>query len=342
MAPTLEVPSLLDLGERELGEEVVTHFTLANRGGSELLIDQVRSSCTCSGLERQENGEYVRVDSLRLQAGEQAELSLRVHVRAKEVGVAMRILVAFRTNDLQRPEAIIEAVIPKVTGGVETWPSCLVFGTIQTGSQHHRVFEIRDNAVERRVVEQVTSSDPEHIAVRLLPLNAPDDGQETRTRPDDRQETRTKNAIARCEVTVQAHKPGSIEGNLYIRLGSGTPSLQMIRVSARVVGPITVSPALLVLPRHAEAGLLYHADCFCRTVDDKSLVLTVKSIPPDLSVKILSDGTQHGYCVRIKWIPKRGELPETDRKVVRLQARIEGSESIVEIPVVCRNERGNR
>src|SRR5581483_1382420 len=69
--PIIEVPLSVDLGERERGEIAVGRFSIFNRGGKELIIDQIRTSCACSGLERETNGQFARIDSLRLSAGDQ-------------------------------------------------------------------------------------------------------------------------------------------------------------------------------------------------------------------------------------------------------------------------------
>lgn len=72
--PVIEFPAFIDLGEQEHRQIAFARFTIANRGGSELIIDDVRTNCACSGLEREEEGKYVRLSAMRLGSGEQADV----------------------------------------------------------------------------------------------------------------------------------------------------------------------------------------------------------------------------------------------------------------------------
>ncbi len=135
--PVVEFPAILDLGDRERGEVAVGRFTVANRGGGELLIDRIRTNCACSGLEREAEGEFIRVDSVRLGPDERAERVLRVSVRGR-AGEAVRNQVYFRTNDPTRPEAVIETVIRNVTAGVTALPTSVIFGTVPRGESRAR------------------------------------------------------------------------------------------------------------------------------------------------------------------------------------------------------------
>src|SRR5207249_4477033 len=78
--PVADHPAKLDLGDHEMGDQVVTPFTIANRGGSDLLIDEIRTNCSCSGMEREQDGGFFRLESLRLKPGEEAHLVMRVSV----------------------------------------------------------------------------------------------------------------------------------------------------------------------------------------------------------------------------------------------------------------------
>jgi hypothetical protein len=55
--PVAELPEVIDLGAREIGDVVVVPFSIANRGGEELVIDDIRTSCSCSGIEREIEGK---------------------------------------------------------------------------------------------------------------------------------------------------------------------------------------------------------------------------------------------------------------------------------------------
>lgn len=48
--PAIEYTKDLNLGAREVGEEVTGIITVFNRGGKDLIMDEVHTSCSCSGL----------------------------------------------------------------------------------------------------------------------------------------------------------------------------------------------------------------------------------------------------------------------------------------------------
>src|SRR5262249_27681057 len=126
--PMIDYPAKVDLGECEMGDQVVGRFTIANRGGGELIVDQIRTNCSCSGMEQEKDGRFFRIDSLRLNAGEQADLVMRVAVRGVPVGTEMLNIVEFQTNDPTHPTGRMEVVVRRVWGGVSTNPPSVIFG----------------------------------------------------------------------------------------------------------------------------------------------------------------------------------------------------------------------
>src|SRR5262249_23306808 len=149
--------------EHELGDQVVSRFVIANTGGSDLVIDQIQSNCSCTGLEREENGQFVRLDSLRLQAGERIDLAVRVSVRGVPNGMRMINTIAFRTNAPTCPRGRIDAVVSKVHGGVSSRPVEVIFGTVPVGAEVRHVVDVRDTAQPPRVIERVVSTLPEQV-----------------------------------------------------------------------------------------------------------------------------------------------------------------------------------
>lgn len=56
VGPVLDCPEVIDLGEQERGQVAIARATLANAGDADLTITDVRSSCSCAGLEIEEGG----------------------------------------------------------------------------------------------------------------------------------------------------------------------------------------------------------------------------------------------------------------------------------------------
>src|SRR5258708_8966184 len=91
----------------QFGREALVRFSIVNVGGHELFLDNVSSSCSCAGLEREVNGHLARIESLRIPAGEQRELMIRSNVRGS-VGASMVNFIHFHTNDPSLPTVAIE------------------------------------------------------------------------------------------------------------------------------------------------------------------------------------------------------------------------------------------
>jgi hypothetical protein len=167
--PLVEMPAILDLGNRELGETVVVPFAIANRGGEMLVIDNVRTSCSCTGIERQEDGKFLTVERLEVNPGESAKLVMRVAIRGVPAGAATRVVVFCRTNDPTTPEARIEAVVTRVSAGVHATPKALAFGMVGVNEVIRKVIVIHDTATPPRVVDHVSTTMPGRVAAQLLP-----------------------------------------------------------------------------------------------------------------------------------------------------------------------------
>lgn len=331
-APVINYPSVIDLREQERGKIVVTRFTIVNQGGADLLIDDVRTNCACSGLEREIDGGFFRVESLRLGSGEQADLAMRIAVRG-EPGSLMRNVVQFRTNDPTQPEARIEAVISTVTVGVEAFPASLIFGRIVVGTDAKQVLELRDQAALPRFVKKVESSDPARFSVRLLTSGT---GESTEER------NASGRLVGRVEVELRTTVPGVVEGNVFVFLDDLHRAPDSFPISARIVPAVEVSPSSLALPRSSDSGPVYHAKCYCRSNSGKPLRVVADNVPAHLNVQVLHD--EDDAClatVRIEW--KQREAADGSGAgpgAVRLRVKAGDEELSIEILVTCRSQGG--
>jgi hypothetical protein len=167
--PVVELPGVIDLGKREIGDVVVVPFSIANRGGEKLVIDDIRTSCSCSGIEREIDGKFFRIECLNLGAGERAALVIRAAVRGVPAGNALHIVVHFRTNDPTTPAAQVEAVVGRVLAGVNSSPRSVSLGTVAVNDKVRRLVVIRDTATPPRTIQELISSMPDRVTARLLP-----------------------------------------------------------------------------------------------------------------------------------------------------------------------------
>jgi hypothetical protein len=322
--PVLEMPSALDLGNQERGKVVVARFKVANRGGSDLVLDQVRTSCICSGLEREVEGRFIPVASLRLTPGEETELAVRVAVRA-QIGTEMRNAIFFHTNDPALPERALVVGIPKVTGGINASPARVLFDSIPIKTEAHQLIEIRDPTSPPRTIRQVLSSNPDRFTVRLLPAE----------RAEGSPETKHKDGLllGRIEVSPRTQEPGSFEGEVQIFLNDEARPPESIPVTGRVAPMVEASPATLVLPRASREGPLYFGTSVCRSIEGLPLQLSLEEAPKGISAMISPvHGNPSLQTVRIEWKPDAAEPSlKSNEQVVRFHARVGDRDTTVGI-----------
>ncbi|MFO0808527.1 MAG: DUF1573 domain-containing protein [Gemmataceae bacterium] len=131
--PVIEFTEAVDLGVRELGEIVTREVTIRNSGTADLVIDQVRSNCSCSGLERRTGGGVESVSDLVLRPGESEALVARVAVRGVP-GQSINAAAAGRLTgevyvEITRDSGPTRAVIPvagTVADALSVSPAALI------------------------------------------------------------------------------------------------------------------------------------------------------------------------------------------------------------------------
>jgi hypothetical protein len=325
--PLIEYPARLDLGKHEIGEVAVAHFIIANRGGAELVVDEIHSNCSCTGMEREQDGHYGRVESLRLKAGEQADLVMRVSVRGVPIGAEMINVVEFQTNDPTQPVGRIEALVHSVSGGVSATPQSLVFGTVPLGTSIRPIVDVHDNALTPRTIERVTSTNPDRVSVRLRP----DPGSVPSPGADP-----ARIVIGRIEVVVDTATAGDVDEKIQIHLTGEARKPDAITILGKIAAPLEVSPSFLALPRASTKGPIFEGMCVCRSTIGQPVAVTVDSAPPGLTVEVLDEGKE-ARRVRIRWDPKKSNgAAAGPRAVIHLRAKSGEHEAILGLQILLR------
>jgi hypothetical protein len=167
--PVVEYERSIDLGERNWGETAVGRFTVRNRGRADLTVEQLQTSCSCAGVERESDGKFYRLESARIPPGGQLDLVIRVAVGAR-LGTSQFVYVFFKTNDPTQPVGNLEACVSRVRGGAYPEPAAVVFGTLPLGRPACQVIDLYDGGVPGRRIDTVRSLHPARFTVRLLPI----------------------------------------------------------------------------------------------------------------------------------------------------------------------------
>src|SRR5262245_43962701 len=125
--PIIEYPRTMDLGEHESGEELVVPFTISNHGDGTLVVDEVRTSCGCTGMEEAIEGRVVTIQSLTVESNETRDVAMRIKVGGAPHGADRTIDVSFRTNDPAEPRGRIQVVLRNIYRAIIANPRSVVF-----------------------------------------------------------------------------------------------------------------------------------------------------------------------------------------------------------------------
>jgi hypothetical protein len=327
-APKLVCPDRIDMGAGEIGKVCHAQFSMANRGRSELVLDQIRTNCGCSGLERERDGVYERVESIRLAPGEHVRLAIRALVQGKPGGV-MHNVVYLRTNDPLHLEFKIDACVSKINGGVISDPATLIIGTVPVGSKQVSTVDVLDFSEIAREVERIECTHPERVTARLLPPRKP---------VADRTANAAR-AIAAIEVFVHTEKPGPLDGEILIHLKGEQRPPDSLPINGWVRDIVEIAPSELALPRRQLKGILLHTRAICWCSPETALDLEILDAPPQLKVVVTPD-------TRLKW-QKTIEVAIADAHSItmgtfeiRIRATAGNNTTTITIPVTL-TEKGH-
>lgn len=169
--PSLEFPGEIQFGIRETGEVAEAPVVLHNVGESELSIQNIRSSCTCSGLIKylDDGTRFERVTGLRLAPGQSVELAVRINV-GRPSDEPVHNIISFDTNDPQLPSGTIVTILSSILGSLRTIPGEIVFESLAGSKPVSQVLWIVDDSRSGpRSVGRVTTNDPNRVRAELLP-----------------------------------------------------------------------------------------------------------------------------------------------------------------------------
>jgi len=320
-----EFPSEIQLGSREIGEIAVATFMMTNRGAAELIIDSIRTNCSCVGLERNENGTFTRIQSLSIPAGESRELAIRIAIRGP-AGKTIINGVMFRTNDPKRPEGGVTITVSDVRGGIEIVPTSAVFGRVLMGSETTKRFAIRNPAHHSRSISGISSSNPAVVTARLLTSVNPAAFRDFDGEPP---------VIAHAEITLHGKAISTVREEVRIHLAHEERQADVIPVVGQIVAPIEVTPRSLSLPLSSTGGPVYTARYVCRAFDGKPFSMVLDSKLRGVLVEINSD--QSGSAVQTLCVtvdPKEFEFTSTEHLItVRLRVSGNADTALLEIPL---------
>jgi hypothetical protein len=325
-APVLECPALIDLGERDRGETAVARFRVRNNGRGELRIDGFQTSCSCAGVERESQGKFHRIQSVRVQPGEQVELVARVAVQAPP-GQRQHVQVFLTSNDPTTPVKKLDLVVPRVRGPVHAAPAAVLFNTVSVGAMARQSVRLYDNGRPGRKIARVRSTHPGRFTVDLIPLS------KTELEEEDASAGRL---IGRLEVKARTERHGTLDGDIEVFLADESSGPAMIPVSGEVIRPVECWPETLVLPRRVGDRSDYSGRVLLRSRSGKPIKVEVDSVQPANFVVACSDaGREDQRWIHVEYRPGQGKKNQpAPMSSIHLRAWSEGAEAKIEVPIL--------
>lgn len=323
--PIADYPAVLDLGTRSPNEVVSTRFELVNAGGQELVVDQLRTSCSCGALQRVVGDRSEVFEELRLAPRERIPLVITTTVRADAAGTYQQSVV-FRTNDQNQPEGRITVVFRTTSGSLRAYPSSVQFGSLIVERQTCQNVEIVDRDGAGQTIANVVSADPTRVIARWIPAEP---GGEAHTNGV---------VVGRVELVPNTAHPARLDTTITIEFTDPKIQSLSVPVMGRVTPLVEVVPESLALPLASGGAPVYSANCQVRGPDDQPLDLEIENVPPGLKVEFPGQSKSLVRAVRVTWMPAADQGPGTTRKIVRLRVTTSGKSHIVELPVTCERQ----
>lgn len=311
VGPVAEFPAHIDLGDRQPNEAVTATLPLANPGDRELVVSDIDTSCSCAGLEVEQDGRPARVTGLTLPPGDRIDLTFRLAVGVPP-GQGQQVLIRFNTNDPKVPAARVIATVPRVVGRPSAVPAEVAFGAVALGRPAAERFAVRANAVPGLRVVRVASSRPDRFTAAEAPAEA--------------------DAVAGVRVELATASPGEVAGEVTVELAAadGTPHTVRVPVSGRVRRPVEPAPAHLLLPAGRET-----ATAFLVGASEEPFTAAVVGTPAGLTAALEAEPPLAGRF-QVKLVVNRaaGTAPATGP--VRLTVTPgSGAAFPLEVPVSC-------
>lgn len=166
--PKLECKHHYELGERVLGENVETQVELINSGTAPLIIDRIRLSCTCAGLEIIEWGQRFSARRLVIPPNSKQAALVRLQVRGR-AGEDSVSSIVFASNDPEKPERTLVFHASKVFQGLTWQPYRLVHACLAGDPEAKDAVILFDDRPAPFEAVEATSSDP-RVAARFVPV----------------------------------------------------------------------------------------------------------------------------------------------------------------------------
>jgi hypothetical protein len=274
--PVARCPEVVELGEASFGDTVTAAFTVGNDGYGPLTLYNVRTGCSCIGLERRIGAGYEAINRLTLAPGENADLAMRFKAVGTP-GKPMAVGVQFSTDDPDHSEVAVRVVVAHLRSGLTTVPPNLVFPDIHVGTPYIRRVEVRDANAPPRSMKRVDTVGVPGLECKFVPVD-PSRGAADWT--DDGV------LVGHLDIIVRQDRHGHFSGVIELEAGGDGPAhVTHVLVVGQAEHLMRLAPSAVTLPLQSGTGLRWTTTCLCRVPDADGVVKLTASAPDALDVR---------------------------------------------------------
>ncbi len=317
--PVAEFAAAVDLGDRRPHEVATADFPISNRGDQPLVVEDIRTSCSCAGLEVVQDGQQYRVGRLVVPPGQQSATSFRVSVGVPP-GHQQQVSLQFRTNDPRHPAVHVLVTIPRVVGAPSASPSALSFGAMALGARVSERLALSPNGLNGLHVVRAESSRPDLFAVEIVRSSA----------------VGSEFLAEQVVVTPVTAAPADLAGgSVLVQLADSDGGRHDLRVevAGRVRRSVEPVPSRVLMPRQVSQATAYLV-----SQSGQSFRATILDTTPGLTAAVEPEPALDG-CFQVKLVIRREPLRVTGPARVRLtMSPSEGAAYVLEVPVTCAAE----
>jgi hypothetical protein len=220
----------IDVGEQPIGSLVYADISVENAGGRELVLTNFRTSCSCAAVVSRVGDVNRSVESLTIAPKAKATLQAVIRVSGEPLN-AMTTMIAFDTNDPDKPQAVITATVSRLIGGLVGYPRSVIVGTLAIDQEVEKHVDVFDTKAPGRPIRRVTCSDGRVTIAKIV------DAKDIIAPSEHSYGVR----VARLILRVSAAEPGDLNAVISIQTIDDSPT-DVIYVVGRFVRGFDVTP----------------------------------------------------------------------------------------------------
>lgn len=309
--PSYDAPQQQVIAEAWDNGVLPIRWTIRNTGGSDLIIDDIRLGCACSGLflERAEGG-LEPVTRLRVAPQAAQEVHWPLLVRGR-IETEMVYRVYFRTNDPRHPVASFRVEVKRVRGDLRLRAAADLFTAAPVGEEQEGLVDLLvDSRSPERVVKLEASR--EWCVVERLPT------------PDEVVDE--ERLLARVRLKVKPEAAGVHDLDLVVATDSGR--VRKFPIVMRAVDHVECWPKVVVLPRVHQEQRLWKQQVHLQSRAKKPVRVRDLVAPDGVGVQVVEKDGSTSLLIDVEAKARgRGELwvqgwAETGDKSSQFRIRI--------------------